>query len=137
MRFLAGHEVVSVQGRRMGKSPGIFITEDKACITLGFADGSFGTIFYLANGAAAYPKERVEVFAGGGVLQLDNFRILRGYGWRGFKKMRLWKQDKGQEACAKAFLKSIESGIAAIPPAEIFEVARVSIEAAHLLREQT
>ncbi|WP_226595710.1 bi-domain-containing oxidoreductase [Marinobacter nauticus] len=138
MRFLAGAEIISVQARRMGDSPGVAITEDKAAITLGFADGSFGTIHYLANGAASFPKERVEVFAAGRVLQLDNFRKLKGFGWPGFKKMNLWKQDKGQSACAAAFLSAIENGGACpITPEEIFEVARVTIDAAEQLRAQT
>lgn len=136
MRFLAGSKIVSIQARRMGDVPGVTITEDKASITLGFEDGSFGTILYLANGAASFPKERVEVFAAGRVLQLDNFRKLKGYGWPGFSKLNLWKQDKGQGACAAAFLKGIEQGKAAIPADEIFEVARTTIEVAELLRNQ-
>lgn len=136
MRFLAGSSIVSIQARRMGDAQGLAVTEDKASITLGFEDGSFGTILYLANGAASFPKERVEVFAAGRVLQLDNFRKLKGYGWPGFSKMNLWRQDKGQNACAAAFLKAIEKGEPAIPPEEIFEVARVTIEIAQLLREQ-
>ncbi len=137
MRYLADSEVVSVQARRMGTAPGISINEDKAAITLGFADGSFGTIHYLANGAASFPKERVEVFAAGKVLQLDNFRKLRGYGWSNFKKMNLWRQDKGQSACAAAFLSSIESGsLAPIPASELFEVASVTLDAVEQLRSQ-
>lgn len=136
MRFLAGMPIVSMQARRMGDVPGVEITEDKASITLGFEDGSFGTILYLANGAASFPKERVEVFAAGRVLQLDNFRKLKGYGWPGFSKMNLWKQDKGQKACAAAFLQAIETGIPAIPVDEIFEVARVTIDVALQLRRQ-
>ena len=136
MRFLAGSPIVSVQARRMGDAPGVAITEDKASITLGFEDGSFGTIMYLANGAASFPKERVEVFAAGRVLQLDNFRKLKGYGWPGFSKLNLWKQDKGQNACAAAFLQAIGKGVPAIPVDEIFEVARVTIEVAGLLRGQ-
>lgn len=136
MRFLAGSPIVSVQARCIGDSPGVAITEDKASITLGFEDGSFGTILYLSNGAASFPKERVEVFAAGRVLQLDNFRKLKGYGWPGFSKMNLWKQDKGHKACAAAFLHSVQAGTPAIPPEEIFEVARVTIEVANLLRQQ-
>ena len=136
MRFLAGSPIVSVQARRMGDTPGVTVTEDKASITLGFKDGSFGNVLYLANGAASFPKERVEVFAAGRVLQLDNFRTLKGYGWTGFSRMNLWKQDKGQRACAVAFLQAVERGVPAIPADEIFEVARVTIEAAELLREQ-
>jgi predicted dehydrogenase/threonine dehydrogenase-like Zn-dependent dehydrogenase len=136
MRFLAGRPIVSVQARRMGDAPGVAVTEDKASITLGFEDGSFGTILYLANGPANFPKERVEVFAAGRALQLDNFRKLKGFGWPGFSKMNLWKQDKGQNACAAAFLQAVEKGTPAIPVDEIFEVARVTIEVAELLRKQ-
>lgn len=136
MRYLADSPIVSVQARRMGDSPGVDVTEDKASITLGFEDGSFGTILYLANGAASFPKERIEVFASGGVLQLDNFRKLTGFGWPGFKKMNLWRQDKGQNAGAAAFLRSITEGEPAIEPDEIFEVARVSIEVAEQVRGQ-
>jgi predicted dehydrogenase/threonine dehydrogenase-like Zn-dependent dehydrogenase len=136
MRFLAGSPIISIQARRMGDAPGMDVIEDKASITLGFSDGSFGTIMYLANGAASFPKERVEVFAAGRVLQLDNFRKLRGYGWPGFSKFNLWKQDKGQAACAAAFLQGVQQGVPAIPSAEIFEVARVTIEVAQQLRSQ-
>jgi predicted dehydrogenase/threonine dehydrogenase-like Zn-dependent dehydrogenase len=136
MRYLAGAPVVSIQARRMGDAPGVAISEDKASITLGFEDGSFGTILYLANGAANFPKERIEVFTAGRILQLDNFRKLKGYGWPGFRKLNLWKQDKGQKACTAAFLRAVENGVPAIPPEEIFEVARVTIDVADQLRQQ-
>jgi predicted dehydrogenase/threonine dehydrogenase-like Zn-dependent dehydrogenase len=137
MRFLAGTEIISVQARRMGDSDGVDITEDKAAIILGFADGSFGTIHYYANGAASFPKERIEVFADGRVLQLDNFVKLKGYGFKGFKKMNLWKQDKGQNECSRLFLESIKNGTPSpIPIDEIFEVAKVSIDVAEQIRNQ-
>jgi predicted dehydrogenase len=113
------------------------ISEDKAVIVLGFADGSFGTVNYLANGAKSFPKERIEAFCAGRVLQLDNFRRLTGYGWPGFRKLGGWSQDKGQNACAAAFLAAIAEGKPSpIPAEEIFEVARASIDAARLLRGQ-
>ncbi|KKO47840.1 dehydrogenase [Arsukibacterium sp. MJ3] len=137
MRYLAGSEIVSVQARRMGKNTYQAITEDKVAIILGFADGSFGTIHYFANGAASFPKERVEVFTAGRVLQLDNFIKLKGFGWPGFSKMNLWRQDKGQLACCQAFLTAISEGKPCpITADEVFEVARVSIEIAEQLRIQ-
>ncbi len=136
MRFLAAAPVTSVAARCMANSHD-GVGEDKATITLGFEDGSFGTIMYLANGAGGYPKERVEVFAGGRILQLDNFRRLIGYGWPGFSKATLWRQDKGQQACAEAFLASVRCGKPAIPEEEIFEVAQVTLEVARQLREQS
>lgn len=104
-------------------------TKDTVTINLQFAGGSTGTIHYFANGAKSFPKERLEVFAAGGVLQLDNFRKPIGFGWPGFKKMNLWRQDKGQEACVAAFLQAVsDAGPAPIPVEEIFEVSRVAIE---------
>lgn len=138
MRFLAGSKIVSIQARRMGETDAVQVLEDKASMTFGFEDGSFGTIFYLANGASSFPKERIEVFTAGRVLQLDNFRKLKGFGWPGFNKMNLWRQDKGQEACAAAFVESIRQGQPTpIPADEIFEVARVTLKVAEILRAQT
>jgi predicted dehydrogenase/threonine dehydrogenase-like Zn-dependent dehydrogenase len=134
MRFLADSPIVSVQARRMG---GAGMVGDKAAIMLGFADGSFGTVHYLANGGAAFPKERVEVFAGGGTLQIDNWKRLRAFNWNGVRDDRLWRQNKGQTACVRAFVEAVECGSGApIPADELFEVARVSIEAAQLLAAQ-
>ena len=136
MRFLAGAPITSVAARRMGDTPQVAVCEDKATITLGFADGSFGTIMYLANGASTFPKERIEVFTAGRVLQIDNFRRMTGYGWPGFRSHNLLRQDKGQAACAAAFLQAVRAGDLAIPADQIFEVARATIEAATLLRGQ-
>ena len=110
------------------------VTSDKATITLEFADGSIGTIHYLANGNRSFPKERLEVFCAGRVLRLDNFRKLRGWGWKGFSKMNLWRQDKGQAACVNVFVEALRNGgPAPIPLEEILEVSRVSIEAQQAL----
>lgn len=82
---------------------------DSAAITLRFDDGSIATINYLANGNRRVPKERVEVYAGAKVLCIDNFRTLTGYGWTGFSRLGLWRQDKGQRQCARAFLESVRN----------------------------
>ena len=104
-------------------------------MTLRFADGSVAVVAYLANGHRSFPKERIEVFSGGRVLQLDNFRTLRGFGWTGFQTMRLWRQDKGNSACVRAFVKAVAEGTPSpIPADELFEVAQATLEAAAQLR---
>jgi predicted dehydrogenase len=119
----------------MGNVPGVEVREDKASITLSFEDGSFGTILYLSNGGTSFPKERIEVFCDNAVLQMDNYRVLKGYNWPGFKKMKLFKQNKGQKACAKAFVSSITEGKETpISYEETMESSRVSIEVANSLR---
>ena len=136
LRFLAGSPIVKYQAMMMGEAPGVEIRDDKVSITLAFEDGSFGTVHYLANGNKSFPKERLEVFCGGGILQLDNFRKLKGYAWPGFNKMNLWSQDKGNQACASAFVDSIREGNASpISFDELMEVSRVSIEIAESLEK--
>jgi len=136
MRFLAGSEITGFTATCMGKADGVDITEDKASITLTFKDGSFGTIHYFANGGKEFAKERIEVFANDAVLQLDNFRKLTGFDWRGFKKDKLMTQDKGQSNCTKAFIDAITSGKESpISFDEIIEVARISVDIAETLRK--
>ena len=121
----------------LGNSSEIKVRDDKTSITLSFEDGSFGTIHYFANGGQVFPKERIEVFCGDAVLQLDNYRVLKGFGWSGFNSMRLIKQDKGQRACAKAFIDSIRNGKSSpIPFEEIIANSRVTLELASILRKE-
>lgn len=123
LRFLAGEPIASHRRTAMDSS-----TRDTATLQLTFTDGSIGTIHYFANGSKSFPKERLEVFAAGRVLQLDNFRKLTGFGWPSFRKMNLWRQDKGQNACARAFVDAIEGrSETPIPFHEVIEVSRASI----------
>ena len=128
LRHLAGARISSISATAM-ESP----QRDTVSICLGFADGSVGAVHYFANGSKSFPKERLEVFASGSVLQLDNFRRLRGFGWPGFRSMNLWRQDKGQRDCARAFVDSVAGrSPPPIPLDEVLEVARASIRAADL-----
>ena len=136
MRYLADSKIISFHAEKMGASDFVEVTEDKAIITLKFDDGSIGSINYFANGGKSFPKERIEVFCDNAVLQLDNFRRLRGYGWRKFSKNRIWSQDKGQSNCVGAFVEAVKhGGPSPIPQDEIFEVARISIDIAEKLRQ--
>ena len=134
MCFLAGSDIVSFQAKGMRNIQNVEAIQDSVSITLSFADGSMGTIHYFANGSASFPKERIEVFTANRVLQLDNFRRLRGFGWTTFKKQNLWRQDKGQLACVSRFLQAIETGVPAISVKDLFSVAKVTIEIDKALR---
>ncbi len=128
LRYLAAAPISDHQRTAMDSA-----TQDTVTLQLSFADGSIGTIHYFANGSKVFPKERLEVFAAGRVLQLDNFRKLTGFGWPGFSKMNLWQQDKGQKPCAKAFVDAIEGrGPPPIPFEDVIEVSRVTIELAEI-----
>jgi predicted dehydrogenase/threonine dehydrogenase-like Zn-dependent dehydrogenase len=126
LRHLADAPIVGWTTTRMAGP-----TDDTVDVGLRFADGSIGSVHYFANGTKAFPKERLEIFAAGRVLQLDNFRSLTGFGWPGFKKMKLWRQDKGQKACAAAFMSAVErGGHSPMPLDEVLEVSRTAVEVA-------
>lgn len=126
LKFLAGEKIEKSKMIKMKST-----TDDTASINLFFSDGSIGVIHYLSNGSKRYQKERLEVFCAGKILQLDNFKLLRGYGWKNFKKMRLWSQDKGHKAEVAAFIKAMKAGSPSpIPCGEIIEVMRTTIELA-------
>lgn len=106
---------------------------DTFSLHMRFHDGSIGTVHYFSNGSRSFPKERLEVFCSGKILQLDNYRKLKGWGIPGFRTRRLLAQDKGQVACCSAFLKAIETGSPPpIPVSEIFEVQRRLLEVSAL-----
>jgi predicted dehydrogenase/threonine dehydrogenase-like Zn-dependent dehydrogenase len=126
IRFLTGARISDVR-----VTPMTGATDDTATIQIRLADGSIGTVHYFANGSKRFPKERLEVFVAGRVLQLDNFRRLQGFGVPGFTSMNLWRQDKGQQACAQAFLAAVTSGAPSpIPFDELVEVSAAAIGAA-------
>ena len=123
LRFLVGYPAREVQTMR--QSP------DTVTITITYEDSSIGTVHYLACGHKSFPKERLEVFADGRILVLDNFRKLHGFGWPGFKSMNLWRQNKGATAMATAFVSAIKTGSPSpIPIDELLEVSRITLKAA-------
>jgi predicted dehydrogenase len=135
LRFLAGSPIERANAVAMGPRDSTRTADDHVSITLTFADGSIGTIHYLANGHKGFPKERLEVFAGGRILQLDNFRKLRSWGWGRASTLRLWRQDKGHRQCVAAFMEYVRRGAPSpIDREEIFEVSQAAIDLAARVR---
>jgi predicted dehydrogenase len=110
--------------------------EDNAVLTFTFPDGSLGTVTYLANGDKAFPKERVEVFSGGRVAVLDDYRSLETVqnGRRQVHRSRL-RQDKGHHAEWEAFTAAITSGgPPPIPYEHLCGVTRATFAAIEAIR---
>lgn len=79
--------------------------------TIEFEDGSIGNIFYICSGDRAFAKERLEIFRGGAVAVLDDFRRLHLVRQGKMKTLRSrFRQDKGHKAEWQAFSQCIRSG---------------------------
>ena len=80
--YLSGSKVVSVCMNAMGKNPEE--NTDNASILLKYENGTNAVINYFANGSKGYSKERVEVYSQERTLVMDNWRTLKGFGFKGF-----------------------------------------------------
>ena len=130
MLHMVGAPIVRVSATRVGESPALAVRDDKMSITMSFADGSIGTLHYFGNGHRAYPKETVDVFCDGKVLKLDNFRVLYGYGWKGFSKFKTRRQDKGHAEQFRRLTEAVARGGPPVMPFhEIENVMRATIAA--------
>jgi predicted dehydrogenase len=135
LTYLAGAAPVSVNAQAM-PDLGSY-QQDNVLITLTFPDGSLGSIAYLANGDKSFPKERVEVFRGGRVAVLDDFRRLELVqdGRRHVLQSRRG-QDKGHRAAWSAFLEAVRTGgEPPMPYAQIIGVTRATFAAVQSLAE--
>jgi predicted dehydrogenase/threonine dehydrogenase-like Zn-dependent dehydrogenase len=129
-RFFVGSPIESLQVKTArGDRP----LDDVASLQLGFADGSMASIRYLSIGHRRFPKERVELFADGAVIRIDNWRAVRSWGRRGLTTYLPHAQDKGHAALAAAFVRAVRGeGPPPIAPEEILEVSRWAIRAGEL-----
>ncbi|MGC1376617.1 MAG: bi-domain-containing oxidoreductase [Anaerolineales bacterium] len=109
LTFLVGSAPVSVSAQAL--PDGGKYCQDNVSLTFTFADGSIGVVDYLANGDKAFPKERVEVFCGGRIAVLDDFRaleLIHNSQRRAVKSA--FRQDKGHLNEMQAFVRAIRTG---------------------------
>jgi len=132
LRYIIGANIVNYSTNYLSEQ---HLMSDIVTINLKFQDGSIGCIHYFANGHKSFPKERLEIYCNGKILQCNNFKQLYGFGWPGFNKQRLLSQDKGHKNCINAFISAINlNNDPPIPINEILEIAKVTLEIAKIGR---
>lgn len=102
LQFLSGAEPVEVFA--YAASP------DTLSIVVKLSDGSVGNINYFATGDRSFPKERIEVYGGGRVAVLDDFRVLESWHDGKRKVVKRLAQDKGFDQELTAFTKAVQTG---------------------------
>lgn len=133
-----GSKVTSVKASAIRPAGAHWRRNDNFHAVVTFADGSVVSLTYTAMGTKSYPKERMEVFADGRVVALDDYTCVDVHGT---KKASVWSSktvQKGQlqelEALADCILRGkpwpipLEQQLAATRIA--FEVERQIAEGA-------
>lgn len=133
LTFLSGSAPVSVSAAAL--PDGGKYREDNVTMTFTFADGSVGIVDYLANGDKSFPKERVEVFCGGAVAVLDDFRVLETVRDGKKKTVKLWGQDKGHFDEMQALVSAIRTGHPPIAYEQLIGVTKASFAAVESIRK--
>jgi predicted dehydrogenase/threonine dehydrogenase-like Zn-dependent dehydrogenase len=133
LTFLVGQPPIALQAAAL--PDGGRYRRDNAVLTFRFGDSSLGTLTYLANGDKTVAKERIEVFCGGTVAILDDFRSLEvTAGGQRKKTGSPFGQDKGHQAAWANFLACARAGgPPPIPYEQLISVSRMAIRAADAL----
>ncbi|MFZ5809119.1 MAG: bi-domain-containing oxidoreductase [Chloroflexota bacterium] len=137
LTYLVGYLPCKVWARAL-PDRGIY-QEDNLLLNFTFPDGSLGVITYVANGNKAFPKERVEIFSGGKVAVLDDFRKL-DLVEDGNKVIRraVLRQDKGHSGEIRDFFRFLkEGGQPPISYRDMIGVSRATLIAQRALRSGT
>ena len=116
MQFFTDSKPVKVYAASIKTDNSNLTSEDNISITLSFEDGSIGNLLYLGNGDKSLPKELVEVFSGGKIGRIHDFR--GGELHKGNKVVKLKLDGKGHKQEVTAFIKSLTSNTDAPIPFE-------------------
>lgn len=131
--YLSGSKIKSVCMNALGENPEE--NTDSASILVKLENGSTGVVNYFANGAKSYSKERLEIFSQEKTLIMDNFITTKGYGTKGFSKLKT-KLNKGHKAQFESIVSEIKKGgIELIPYQELMNVTKASFAAIESLKE--
>ncbi len=130
--YLSGSMVKAVCMNSIGTNP--LENTDNATILLKYENGTNAVINYFSNGSKSYYKERVEVFGQEKTLIIDNWRVLTGYGTKGFSKMKT-RLDKGHKEQFRLFVESVKTGVPIIPFEEIVNTTGATFAAIQSLKE--
>ena len=131
--YLTGSKVKSVCMNTLGINSKE--NTDNASILLKYENGTNAVINYFSNGSKAYSKERVEVYHQDRTLVMDNWRSLKGYGFKNFSSASS-SQDKGHQNQFNLLINAVKNGgNQIIPIDELVNTTKASFAAIESLKK--
>lgn len=123
---------VEISAQAIAADSAYWGTNDNFVATLKSADGSVCSLTYTALGAKDHPKERMDLYAAGLVLGLDDYKSLTVAGARA-KGWSATAADKGHFPMLQAFAKGLETGDWPIALDDQLAATRASFEVEALI----
>jgi len=133
--FFIESDVESISALSIPINNATVVANDNVIATVKWTDGSLTTLLYTALGHRDLPKERIEIYANGSSIVIDDFKNMELYGF-GERNMRLRKQDKGhyrQLVEISKFLKREKTNIISFQ--ECVKAMKMAFEAERLTKE--
>lgn len=103
--FIAGSKILSVSASAIKDASSL---QDTVTIQLNFENGSIANICYFSNGNKNVSKEFLEVFSGGIVAVINDYKEMTIFGKA--EKTVKGSQDKGHNNEVKAYVDAIKNG---------------------------
>lgn len=109
MQYFTNANPVKVYAECINSKSSEVKNDDNIAIVVSFSDGSIGNLMYVANGDKSLPKERIEIFGGGMVGIINDFKD--GQIFKGNKSSSIKLSGKGHKQEVDAFINAIKQGL--------------------------
>ncbi|MBI2082662.1 MAG: bi-domain-containing oxidoreductase [Deltaproteobacteria bacterium] len=132
--YFSSSKPTSVYAKTFGATP----TEKRTNLlaTICFENGSVGSISYIINSDASFPRERIEIFGRNSVAVIDNFKQASITHGGKSRRMRKWARNMGYEEEIKLVLKTFrENGPLPIPLEDLVATSLTTFKIEEALRE--
>jgi len=127
MQAITGARPVDLHATGINPRRADLSAADVVTMTIGFDDGSMGTLHYFANGTTRLSKERLEVFGQEKVAVIDDWRSLELIGGGKTKRQSSQTMQKGFAEEAKAFLEGCRDGKPPIVVSSLIDTTLVTL----------
>lgn len=106
MQFFSNSIPTKVYAQCISSNSSLVKNDDNIAIVITFADGTIGNLVYVANGDKAMPKERIEIFAGGMIGVINDFKD--GHLFKSNKQTTLKLSGKGHSQEVASFINAVK-----------------------------
>jgi polar amino acid transport system substrate-binding protein len=111
LSYLTDSKPVKIAAESLTMPDDRYRSDDNLQIMIRYADGSVGTINYVASGNKSAPKEYLEIFGGGMAITMDDFTSLRIIDSTGKKTSIKSAQNKGHRKMLELWSYYLQTGL--------------------------